>query len=70
MVDVFKSIDSVGTSIGCSSADDMVLNPTLDFLSDITSGGCNLRGEKCILLYLNVFKHFCIKEGHCRENVT
>ena len=54
----FKRIDSVGTSIRCSSADDMVFNSTLGVLSDITCGGCNLRGEKCILLYLNVFKYF------------
>ena len=57
MVDVFKSSDAVGTSISCGSADDMVLDPTLDFFSVITCGGWNFRGEKRILLYLNVFKH-------------
>ena len=32
-------------SICRGSADDMVLNPTLDVLSSITCGGYNLRGE-------------------------
>ena len=36
-----KMIDAVVTSIHHGSADDMVLNTTLDVLSAITCGGCN-----------------------------
>ena len=36
-----KMIDAVGTSIHHGSADNMVLNTTLDVLSAITCGGCN-----------------------------
>ena len=39
MVNVFKRIYAVGTSIRCGSSDDMVINPTLDVLSVITCGG-------------------------------
>ena len=39
MVDRFKRSNAVGTSIFRGSADDMVLNPTLDVLSAITCGG-------------------------------
>ena len=53
-----KISDVIGTSIHRGSADNMVLNTTLGVLSAITCGGCNLQGEKHILLYLNVFKHF------------
>ena len=42
MLDIFKSSDALGTPIRRGSADDMVLNPTLDVLSAITHGGCNL----------------------------
>ena len=41
MVDGFKRSDAVGTSICRGSADDIVLNPTFDILSDITCGGLN-----------------------------
>ena len=37
-IDVFKSIYTVGTSICCGSADDMILNPIVDVLSAITHG--------------------------------
>ena len=57
MVDRLKSIDAVGTPICCGSADDMVMNPNLDVFSAITRGGWNFRGEKRILLYLNIFKN-------------
>ena len=69
MVDGFKIIGAVGMSICRGSADDMVLNPTLDVLSDITRGGWNFQGEKRILLYLNFSSIFCIQEEHCREHV-
>ena len=36
-----KMIDAVGTSIHHGSADDMVLNTTLDVLSAISCDGCN-----------------------------
>ena len=55
-LDGFKCIDVVGTSIRCGSADDMVLNPTIDIFSGITCDSCNVQGEKQILLYLNVCK--------------
>ena len=42
MVEGFKMSDTVGTSIYRGSADDMVLNTTLDVLSAITCGGWNL----------------------------
>ena len=35
----------------------MILNPTVDVFSVITSGGWYFREENCILLYLNAFKH-------------
>ena len=38
-VDGFKRSDTVGMSIHCGSADDMVLNTTIDVLSAITRGG-------------------------------
>ena len=41
MVYGFKRSDAVGTSICCGYADDIVMNPTLDILSDITRGGWN-----------------------------
>ena len=41
---ISKRIDAVGMSICRGSADDMVLNPTLDVLSTITRGGFNFRG--------------------------
>ena len=52
-VDIFKRSDAVGMSIIHGSADDMVLNPTLDVLSVINRGGRYLQGENHILLYLN-----------------
>ena len=51
MVDGFKRSDVVGASIFHGSADNMVLNPTLDFLSGITLGGWNIQGENRILIY-------------------
>ena len=53
----FKRSDVVVTSIRRGSADNMVLNPTLDIFSVITCGGWNFQGEKHILIHLNVFKH-------------
>ena len=50
----FKNSDAVGTSINCSSADDIVLNPKIVF-SAITCDGCNFQGENCILFYMNLF---------------
>ena len=38
----FKWSDTVGTSIHSGSADNMGLNPTLNFLPAITRGGWNL----------------------------
>ena len=58
MVGGVKRSDVVRTSIRHGSADDMVLNPTLNVLSAITCGGWNFQGENHILLYLNFFKHF------------
>ena len=55
---VFKRSATIGYSILCGSADDMVMNPDLDFLSAITRGDCNYQGENPILLYLNVFNDF------------
>ena len=43
-VGVCKIIDVVGKTICCGSADDMVLNPTLDVLSTITHGGWYFQG--------------------------
>ena len=63
MVDGFKRSYAVGTLIRHGSADDMFINPNLDVLSAITSGGWNFRGENRILLYLNVFKHFLYAGG-------
>ena len=57
-VGIFKRSDAVGTSIFFGSSEDMSLNPTLDFLSDIPRGGWNFSEENLILLYLNVFKAF------------
>ena len=37
--EVFKRSDTLGAPIHCGSADDMVLNPTIDVLSAITRGG-------------------------------
>ena len=54
-IDVFKRIDTVGTSICCGSEDDMILNPIVDVLYDITHGSWNVREENHILLYLNVY---------------
>ena len=68
-VGVFKSSDTVGTPIRRGSADDMVLNPTLDVLSAITHGGWNFQGENCILLYLKFSSIFCMQEEHLRENM-
>ena len=59
-VDVFKISDAVGTSIFRGSEYDMVLNPNLDVLSDINHSGWNFQGENCILLYLNLLKHFFV----------
>ena len=42
-VDGFKRSDVVGMSICCGSADNMVMNPTLDVLSAITRAGSNFR---------------------------
>ena len=50
--------DAVETSIHCGTADNMVMNPTIDDFSAITRGGWNFQGENRIPLYLNVFKHF------------
>ena len=47
-----------GTSICCHSAGDMVLNPTLDVLSVITSHSWDLQRDNHILIYLNVFNRF------------
>ena len=58
MVDGFKRSDAVGISILCGYAYDMVLNPTIDVLSAITSGGWNFQLDNRILLYLNVFKNY------------
>ena len=38
-VGAFKSTDAVGISIHCGSADDMVLNTTLNVFSSIPRGG-------------------------------
>ena len=38
-VGIFKSSEAVGTSMRSGSADNMVMNPTLDVLSAITHGG-------------------------------
>ena len=72
MVEGFKMSDTVGTFIYRDSADDMVLNTTLDVLSIITRGGWNFRGKNCILLYLNFFNH-CLYAGRALQgacNVT
>ena len=55
---VFKRSHLVGTSVRSGSADDMILNPTLAVLSDITHDGWNFQEENRILLYLNIFKYF------------
>ena len=62
MVGGVKRSDVVRTSIRHGSADDMVLNPTLNVLSAITCGGWNFQGENHILLYLNVFNN-CLYAG-------
>ena len=66
----FKRSYALGTSTRRGSADSMVMNPTLDVLSAITCGGWKFHGEKRILLYLNVFKHFCTYEGNFREKMV
>ena len=48
-----KMIDAVGTPIHRGSANDMVLNITINVLSAITCGGFNFQGENHILLYMN-----------------
>ena len=58
MVNVFKRIYAVGTSICCGYSDDMVINPNLNILSAITHGEWNFRGENRILLYLEFFNDF------------
>ena len=65
MVNEFKISDAVGMSILHGYADDMVLNPNLDVLYDITHGGWNFRGENRILLYLN-FQALCV----CRKSIS
>ena len=65
-----KMFDAVVMSIYSGSADDMVLNPNLNVLSAITCGGFNFQGENHILLYMNVFKHFYMQEGHFRKNMV
>ena len=62
MVNGLKRSDPVIKSISRGSADDMVLNPTLDVFSAITCGGWNLQGDNRILLYLNIFKIFFYAE--------
>ena len=49
--------DAVGTSNNFVYEEDMVMNPTLDILSDITRDGWNLRRDNRILLYLNIPKN-------------
>ena len=69
MVDKFKRSDVVGTSIGRGSADNMVMNTTLDVLSAITRGGQNFRGDNFALYILNVFNNFLyavrVLQGEC-----
>ena len=62
MVDVFKNSGVLVMSICRGSIDDMVFNPNLDVLSSIIRDGWNFRGDKRILLYLNVFKD-CLYAG-------
>ena len=61
-MDWFETIDTVGTSVCHGYADDMVLNTTLDILSAITHGVCNLQEENRILHYMNVLKR-CLYVG-------
>ena len=65
----FKISDALGTSIHRSSADDMVLNPTLDVLSAITHEGWNFQRYNRILIYMNFSSIVFIKEGNCRDNM-
>ena len=65
-----KITDAVGTSIHRGSADDMVLNQTLNVLSTITCDGCNFQGENHILFYLNFSRIVYIQEGHFRDNMV
>ena len=58
----FQISDTVGTSISCGSADEMVLNPTFDVLSVINRGGCKSPGENHTLIHLKLFKH-CLYGG-------
>ena len=53
----FKRSDTEIISICCGSADDMVLNPTLDVFSVIPFGSWNLWGNNHILIYLNILNH-------------
>ena len=69
-VGVFKRSDTIVSSICCGSADNIFMNPALDVLSAITSGGCNFQGENLILFYLDFSIIFCMQEGHFRENVV
>ena len=62
MVDVFKIIDTVGTSICRFFVDNMVMNPTLGFWYPLTRGGWNFRGENFILLYPNFSGIVCVQE--------
>ena len=61
-VDELNRSNELGTSMGLSYEDDMVLNPSLYVISAITCGGWKSTGESCLLLYLNYFKH-CLYEG-------
>ena len=61
-MDWFETSDTVGTSVCHGYADDMVLNTTLDILSAITHGVCNLQEENRILHYMNVLKR-CLYVG-------
>ena len=58
----FKNSDAVRTWICHGSEDDMVLNPTLYFLSAINHCGWNFRVENRILIYLNFSKHILYAE--------
>ena len=64
-VDELNRSNELGTSMRRSYEDDMVLNPNLDVLYDITHGGWNFRGENRILLYLN-FQALCV----CRKIIS
>ena len=53
-----ERLNSVGTSIWSVFSDNMVLNPPLCFLSDITCGGFNSKVYIHILIYMTYFTHF------------